>query len=228
MERDLRAQAGDEGNDRLELVEVGQALETRYVVQGRLDKFGKEFLLTASIADARTGEGIARVREPAPEEIDFPWAADRVGANALLCRVGAYYHDIGKIKRPYFFVENQTDPENPHDKIAPTLSTLIITSHVKDGLDLCREHKLPQVIADMIQQHHGTSLVSYFYKRATENEHSECIVEEDFRYEGPRPQTKEVALVMLADVCEAAVRSLAKPNVNRIEATVRKMIRETP
>ncbi|EGO63321.1 HD family phosphohydrolase [Acetonema longum] len=153
-------------------------------------------------------------------------AADVIGADPVVARVGAYYHDIGKIKRPYFFVENQTDPENPHDKIAPTLSTLIITSHVKDGLDLCREHKLPQVIADMIQQHHGTSLVSYFYKLATENEHSECIVEEDFRYEGPRPQTKEVALVMLADVCEAAVRSLAKPNVNRIEATVRKMIRE--
>ncbi|MCX7781091.1 MAG: HDIG domain-containing protein [Negativicutes bacterium] len=153
-------------------------------------------------------------------------AADVVGADPVTVRVGAYYHDIGKIKRPYFFIENQVGGENPHDKIAPSLSTLIVTSHIKDGTDIAREFKLPQAIVDIIQQHHGTTLVSYFYKRATENEHSECIIEADFRYEGPRPQSKEAALVMLADACEAAVRSLSKPNLNRIEATVRKVIRE--
>ena len=153
-------------------------------------------------------------------------SADVIGADPVVVRVGSYYHDIGKIKRPYFFVENQEGPENPHDKISPTLSTLIITSHIKDGVELCREYRLPRIIVDIVQQHHGTSLVSYFYKRATENEHSECIIEADFRYDGPRPQTKEAALIMLADACEAAVRSLGKPNVNRIEATVRRVIRE--
>lgn len=153
-------------------------------------------------------------------------AADLIGADPVTVRVGAYYHDIGKIKRPYFFIENLTDSDNPHDKIAPSLSTLIVTSHIKDGLDLCRDYKLPAPIVDIVQQHHGTMLVSYFYRRATENEHSECIIEADFRYEGPRPQSKEAALVMLADACEAAVRSLSRPNVNRIEATVRKVIRE--
>lgn len=153
-------------------------------------------------------------------------AAGYIHADPVTVRVGAYYHDIGKIKRPYFFVENQAGNENPHDKIAPSLSTLIVTSHIKDGVDLCREYKLPQIIIDIVQQHHGTMLVSYFYKRATENEHSECIIEADFRYEGPRPQSKEAALIMLADACEAAVRSIGKPNKNRIEATVRKIIRE--
>ena len=153
-------------------------------------------------------------------------AADAVEADAIVVRVGAYYHDIGKIKRPYFFIENQAGTDNPHDKIAPSLSTLIVTSHIKDGIDLCRDYKLPQVIVDIVEQHHGTTLVSYFYKRATENEHSDCIIEADFRYEGPRPQSKEAALVMLADACEAATRSLSKPNVNRIDGTVRKIIRE--
>lgn len=153
-------------------------------------------------------------------------AADSIGADPVTVRVGAYYHDIGKIKRPFFFIENQVESENPHDKIAPSLSTLIVTSHIKDGVDLCREYKLPPVIIDIIQQHHGTTLVSYFYKRATETEHSECIIEADFRYEGPKPQTKEAALIMLADASEAAVRSISKPNINRIEAMVRKIIRE--
>ncbi|MDF2564760.1 MAG: receptor with intracellular metal dependent phosphohydrolase [Massilibacillus sp.] len=153
-------------------------------------------------------------------------AADVIGADPVTVRVGAYYHDIGKIKRPYFFVENQFGGENPHDKLAPTLSTLIITSHIKDGLELCREYKLPRIISDIVAQHHGTLLASYFYHRATEGDHSECIIESDFRYEGPKPQTKEAALIMIADACEAAVRSISKPNSNRIEAMVRKIIRE--
>ena len=153
-------------------------------------------------------------------------AADKIGADPVVVRVGAYYHDIGKVQRPYFFIENQTNLDNPHAKLAPSLSTMIVTSHIRDGLEFCREYKLPEVIADIVGQHHGTTLVSYFYKQATESGHSECIIEEDFRYEGPKPQSKEAALVMLADGCEAAVRSITKPNLNRIENTVRRVINE--
>lgn len=153
-------------------------------------------------------------------------AADQIGADPILSRVGAYYHDVGKIQRPFFFVENQANMENPHAKLSPSLSTMIITSHIRDGLEFCREYKLPEVIADIVGQHHGTSLVSYFYKQAAEGEHGECIIEEDFRYEGPKPQTKEAALIMLADSCEAAVRAIRNPNVTRIENTVRRIINE--
>ena len=153
-------------------------------------------------------------------------AADKIGADPVLCRVGAYYHDVGKIQRPYFFVENQANVENPHAKLSPSLSTMIVTSHIRDGLEFCREYKLPESVVAIVGQHHGTSLVSYFYKQATEGEHGECIIEEDFRYDGPKPQTKEAALIMLADACEAAVRSIAKPNMNRIENTVRRIISE--
>lgn len=153
-------------------------------------------------------------------------AADQIGADPVLSRVGAYYHDVGKIQRPFFFVENQANMENPHVKLSPSLSTMIITSHIRDGLEFCREYKLPEVIADIVGQHHGTSLVSYFYKQAAEGEHGECIIEEDFRYEGPKPQTKEAALIMLADSCEAAVRAIRNPNVTRIENTVRRIINE--
>ena len=136
-------------------------------------------------------------------------AAEEVGANSTLARVGAYYHDIGKIKRPYFFKENQMGTDNPHDKIAANLSALIITSHVKDGMQLAKEYKLPLSIQEIIQQHHGNTLVKYFYitaKNSAENE--EDIKEEDFRYPGPIPRSKEAAIVMLADSTEAAVRSL--------------------
>jgi cyclic-di-AMP phosphodiesterase PgpH len=153
-------------------------------------------------------------------------AANEIGGEPLLVRVGAYYHDIGKVKRPYFFIENQLTSENPHDKIAPSLSTLIVTSHIKDGLEMAKEYKLPQVLLDIIEQHHGKSLVTYFYHRATENDPHETIVEEDFRYEGPKPQSKEAALVMLADSVEAAVRSLQKPNPGRVEGLVRKIIKD--
>ncbi|HVJ50197.1 MAG TPA: HDIG domain-containing protein [Desulfitobacterium sp.] len=151
-------------------------------------------------------------------------AAEIVEADAILVRVGAMYHDIGKLKRPYFFIENQFSQDNPHDKIAPTLSALIITSHIKDGLEMAREHKLPQSIQDIIAQHHGDSLVSFFYHKAIE-ENLE-IPEETFRYEGPRPQTKEAALVMLADSVEAAVRSMKQATPGRIEGLVRKLIKD--
>jgi len=152
-------------------------------------------------------------------------AANAVGGDALLVRVAAYYHDIGKIKRPYFFIENQMG-DNPHDKIAPTLSTLILTSHVKDGVELAREQKLPQGITEIIEQHHGNSLCSFFYHKAVENNKNENVTEEEFRYEGPKPQTKEAAMVMLADAVEAAVRSLQNRTSGRVEGIVRKIIKD--
>lgn len=152
-------------------------------------------------------------------------AAEAVGADGLLARVGSTFHDIGKLKRPYFFAENQLGMENPHDKIAPSLSTLIITSHVRDGLEIAREYKLPAIISAFIAQHHGSDLVKFFYHRAAENG-GETIEESDFRYPGPKPQTKETAIVSLADPVEAAVRALSKPSPSKIEGLVRKIIRE--
>lgn len=149
-------------------------------------------------------------------------AAEVIGANRLLARVGAYYHDVGKIRRPGFFVENQAGASNPHDETAPTLSALIITSHVKEGIELAQKHDLPPEIVDIVRQHHGTSLVSYFYNKAAEADGP--VYEADFRYDGQRPQTPEAALVMLADSSEAAVRSVKKPSSTRIEAAVRKVV----
>lgn len=153
-------------------------------------------------------------------------AAQKIGANPLLARVGAYYHDIGKIKRPYFFTENQIAMDNPHEKITPSLSTLIITSHVKDGVELAKQNKLPGVITDLIKQHHGDSVVSYFYHKAKQGENGSKVNMDSFRYEGPRPQTKEAAIVMLADSVEAAVRSMTDHSPGKIEGMVRKIIKE--
>ncbi len=153
-------------------------------------------------------------------------AAEVVNGNPVLARVSAYYHDIGKTKRPYFFKENQIGKENPHDKISPNLSTLIITSHVKDGLELAKEYKIPKVIQDIIQQHHGTSLVKYFYITMKNNsERPEDVNEEDFRYQGPIPKSKEAAIIMLADGVEAAVRSINDPTKGKIEEMVNKIIK---
>ncbi|MGI6425397.1 MAG: HD family phosphohydrolase [Tepidanaerobacteraceae bacterium] len=152
--------------------------------------------------------------------------AEVVGADSLLARVGANYHDVGKLKRPYFFIENQLTSENPHDKLSSSLSALIITSHVKDGLDIAREYNLPPIIIDFIAQHHGTTLLSFFYNKALENNDSKKVNESNFRYEGPKPQTREVAIVMLADCAEAAVRSLSRPTPGRIEGLIRQIIKE--
>lgn len=151
-------------------------------------------------------------------------AAEEVGADPVLVRVGALYHDIGKLKRPYFFIENQFSKDNPHDKIAPTLSALIVISHVKDGLEMAKEAKLPESIQDIIAQHHGNSLASFFYHKALED--NPDIAEETFRYDGIRPQSKEAALVLLADNVEASVRSHKGNTPGRIEGLVRKIIKE--
>lgn len=149
-------------------------------------------------------------------------AAEAIGANPVLARVGAYYHDIGKIRRPAFFGENQGGNPNPHDETAPSMSALIITAHVAQGIELAEEYRLPPEIVAMIRQHHGTSLVSYFFNKARERE--DTVYESDFRYAGDRPQSREAALVMLADSCEAAVRGLSKPTAPRIEAEVRSVV----
>jgi putative nucleotidyltransferase with HDIG domain len=148
-----------------------------------------------------------------------------VGADSLLVRVGSYYHDVGKLKRPEFFIENQLLTSNPHDKMSPSLSALVITSHIKEGVELAREYNLPLAIQSIICQHHGTSLVSYFYHQATAENQAE-VAEDDFRYDGPVPQTKEAALVMLADSVEAAVRSLKEPTQGKIDALIRKIIKD--
>ncbi|MGI6081771.1 MAG: HD family phosphohydrolase [Limnochordia bacterium] len=153
-------------------------------------------------------------------------AAEAIGADTLLTRVQALYHDVGKIRRPYFFIENQYALENPHEQMKPSLSALVIISHIKDGMELARQYRLPQVIIDAIPEHHGTGLVRYFYHKAVEQAEGEAVVEADYHYPGPRPQTKETAIVMLADSVEAAVRSLARPTPGRIEAITRKIIKE--
>ncbi len=154
-------------------------------------------------------------------------AAEEVGANPVLARVAAYYHDVGKTKRPYFFKENQLGKENPHDKITANLSTLIITSHVKDGLELAKEHNIPKVIQDVIEQHHGTTLVKYFYLTTKNNsDKPEEIKEEDFRYSGPIPQSKESGIIMLADSVEASVRSISEPTKGKIEEMVNNIIKD--
>lgn len=154
-------------------------------------------------------------------------AAEIVGGNPVIARVGAYYHDIGKTKRPYFFGENQMGKENPHDKITPNLSTLIILSHTKDGLEMAREHKIPKVIQDIIEQHHGTTLVKYFYyKLKNSSDRPEEIKEEDFRYPGPIPSSKESGILMLADSVEASVRSIGEPTKGKIEEMVNNIIND--
>ena len=152
-------------------------------------------------------------------------AAEAIGANPLIARVGAYYHDVGKLKRPYFFKENQFDLDNPHDKLNPTLSTLIITNHTKEGLELADKYKLPKEIKDIIVQHHGETVVAYFYYKALQSENSNNVKIEDFRYKGPKPQTREAAIIMLADSVEAAVRSIKEPNKGKIEEMVRNIIK---
>jgi len=153
-------------------------------------------------------------------------AAEEIGADALLCRVGAYYHDIGKTVRPAFFVDNQMGGENPHDNIAPSLSALIIASHVKDGLAMAEDARLPGEIRAFIAEHHGTTVMSYFYTKAMEQAGSESVNEHDYRYPGPRPQSRETAILLLADGCEAAVRALKDHEPQKIEGVVRKMIKD--
>ncbi len=154
-------------------------------------------------------------------------AAEELHANSILLRVAAYYHDIGKLSRPQFFKENQIGSKNPHDEITPNLSTLIIINHVKIGLEMAEKAKLPEEIKDLIAQHHGTTLVKYFYLTMKNNaEDPDSIKEEDFRYPGPKPKTREAGIMMLADSVEAAVRSISDPTVGKVEAMVYKIFKD--
>jgi len=153
-------------------------------------------------------------------------AAAQIGANPLLAKVCGYYHDIGKIKKPLYFIENQTDGRNKHDKLAPSMSSLILIAHSKDGVEIARENKLGQVIIDTIRQHHGTSIIKYFYEKAKQKKGDDAVNIDDFRYPGPKPQTKEAGLVMLADVVEAASRTLDNPTTSRIQGLVQKLINQ--
>ncbi|WP_088547447.1 HD family phosphohydrolase [Paenibacillus aquistagni] len=157
-------------------------------------------------------------------------AAEAIGANGLLCRVGAFYHDIGKTKRPSYFIENQTNMDNPHDFIDPDLSASIITAHARDGAEMLKEYKIPKPIRDIAEQHHGTSFLKFFYFKALKLAEQEGVepsfTEDDFRYPGPKAQSKEAAIVGIADSVEAAVRSLRHPTVDQIESMIQKIIRD--
>jgi hypothetical protein len=154
--------------------------------------------------------------------------ARAITVNPLLTRVSAYYHDIGKITKPQYFIENQMTGYNRHDKLTPSMSSLILVSHVKEGVELAKGHKLGSKIINIIRQHHGTRLINFFYQKAKEHEDPEVheVDERDFRYLGPKPQTKEAGLVMLADAVEAASRTLDEPTPSRIQGLVQKIINE--
>ena len=153
-------------------------------------------------------------------------AAEAIGANALLVRVGAYYHDIGKIKKPSYYIENLQEGISPHEGLTPQMSALVVQAHVKEGISLAREYGLPQSIIDMIPQHHGTKKISFFYEKAKELEDPEVetVNEEAFRYPGPKPQSREAGILMLADSTEATVRSLQEKSAARIQQTVATVI----
>ena len=155
-------------------------------------------------------------------------AAEAVGANPILARVGAFYHDIGKLKRPLFFVENQSyfSIENPHNKLNPRLSKMVITAHPKDGLEIARKNGLPSVICDFILQHHGEGIAKYFYNQAIQEEGAENVKEEQFRYTGPKPNSKETAILMIADAVESAVRAMKGATSDEIENIIDKIIVE--
>lgn len=155
-------------------------------------------------------------------------AAAAIGANSILARVGAFYHDIGKLQRPLFFIENQSyfGVENPHTSLTPRQSKMVITMHTKDGVEVAKKYGLPDVIIDFIKEHHGESLAGHFYNKAIEQEGQENVSENQFRYPGPKPKTKETAILMLADAIESAVRSLKKPSQEEIEAMINKIFTE--
>jgi putative nucleotidyltransferase with HDIG domain len=157
-------------------------------------------------------------------------AAEAIGARGLLVRVGAYFHDIGKMLKPGYFIENQAQGDNRHRTLVPAMSTLVIIAHVKDGADLARQNKIPEPIIDFIQQHHGTTLVEYFYRQASDSKKSDPngseVDESSFRYPGPKPQTKEAGILMIADAVESASRVLVEPTPSRIESLVEDISRK--
>ena len=151
-------------------------------------------------------------------------AAAGIGANPIYARVAAYYHDIGKLGKPEYFIENQQGGENPHDKLSPKMSTLIIANHVREGVDLAREAKLPECIIDVIRQHHGSTQIGFFFNKEKENNPGTTLNEQDFCYPGPRPISKEAAIIMLADSIESASRTLSEPTPSRMKGLIKTII----
>ena len=150
-------------------------------------------------------------------------AATAIGANGLLTRVGIYYHDVGKMLKPQFFVENQPGGRNPHDKLKPHTSAAIVREHVIEGEKMARDAGVPPVVARFIPEHHGTQLIGFFYEKAKEESEGE-VDPDEFRYPGPKPRSKETAIVMLADSCESATRAMKEPNTDRVRDLIRTII----
>src|SRR5213082_4229796 len=232
---------------------VGNGIVTATIVGGILPMFEHLFQITTDISWLEAADLnhpiLRRMTIEAPGTYHHSLvvanlaegAAEAVGANATLCRVCSYFHDVGKLVKPEYFTENMSFERNPHEDLAPTMSALIIIAHVKEGVDLALKHKLNQRIIDIVQEHHGTSVVRYFYQRALQ-QHEDAraggkimklreddipdVKEESFRYSGPKPQTKESAIVSLADTVESASRSLEKPSPQKIESLVNELIEE--
>ena len=230
---------------------VGSGLVTAVLVSGILPALEQTFHLTTPMAWLELTDLnhplLMRLSQDAPGTYEHSQAvarlaeaaAERIGANASMCRTCAYFHDIGKLVKPEYFTENMRSDRNPHDDLAPTMSALILIAHVKEGVDLALKYNLNPEIIDVIQQHHGNSVVRYFYNRAlrqaeearaeigTSGGHEEDVPEvreENFRYSGPLPQTKESAIISLADAVESASRSLEKPSPQRIEELVNDLV----
>src|SRR5437870_10954323 len=230
---------------------VGNGIVTAMVVGGALPMLENLFQITTDISWLEASDLnhplLRRMTIEAPGTYHHSLvvanlaeaAAEAIGANATLCRVCSYFHDVGKLVKPEYFTENMNFERNPHDDLAPTMSALIIIAHVKEGVDLALKYRLNQRIIDIIQEHHGTSLVYYFYKRALQQQDDARtggkimnlregdvpeVREETFRYSGPKPQTKESAIISLADMVESASRSLEKPTPQKIEQLVTELI----
>ncbi|MBI9018606.1 MAG: HDIG domain-containing protein [Phycisphaerae bacterium] len=218
----------------------GSALSVGFLMQGLLPLVEKLFRTATDMTLMAYGEStqplLKRLAVEAPGTFNHSWqigmlaesAAEAIGANGLLCRVGSYYHDVGKMNKPRYFIENQAESFNQHRELSPTMSRMIIIGHVKDGLELLDEYNIPKVLWQFTETHHGTTLVAYFFhaatKKAQEADQNERVEETEFRYPGPKPYTKESAIVMLADVVEGATRAMSEPTPSRIEQLVHQLV----
>jgi hypothetical protein len=233
------------------LMAVGSGIVTAFLVSGSLPIFEQLFGITTEISWLEMADLnhplLKRMMIEAPGTYQHSLvvatlaeaACESIGANATMARVCSYFHDVGKLVKPEYFTENMRHGRNPHDDLAPTMSALIIIAHVKEGVDLALKHGLNDQIIDVIQQHHGTSLVYYFYKRAQQQQEDARaggkimnireedvpeVREESFRYSGPRPQTRETAVISLADSIESAARSLERVTPQKIDQLIRDMM----
>ncbi len=250
---------GEEAVNHLEIVGLGSvsalgtAVFTALFISGLLPVFEGMFKLTTDISWLELSDLnhklLRQMQLEAPGTFHHSLivaslaeaAAEQIGANALMCRVCAYFHDVGKLKKPAYFIENQQDGvDNPHAALTPTMSALVIIAHVKDGVDIAVKHKLNPRIINVIQEHHGDSLVYYFYRRAQEQKKVEMdkvdrglenpedlphVDEKNFRYPGQRPSTRESGIIALADTVESASRTLRKPNLAKIRAMIEELVR---